>query len=250
MTEENKTANPRFPVFHVPHDGLLIQGRIGMFCVPEEKVRYYHDQMRDKHVAELIPPEYRNRESTVRFHFSRLMCDVERRKGPDEIMERYGMGVSYEKAYDGTVINRKPWARWEILQYYGLHHGWMNIVCARHPRVLLIDLHSYHDDIVLPDFRIPGRRFPDLCIGMDSRFTPPDLLAVVLKRFKEIGLTTDVNYPYSGTYIPEVMEGETDTGRFAGIMLEFHRRAYLDRKENMEKIREAIRKVIADAAYI
>ena len=114
----------------------------------------------------------------------------------------------------------------------------------------LIDLHSYHDDIVLPDFRIPGRSFPDLCIGMDSKCTPPDLLASALKRFGEIGLTTDVNYPYSGTYIPEVMEGGTDTGRFAGIMLEFHRRAYLDRKENMEKIREAIRKVIADAAYI
>ena len=45
---------PRFPVFHVPHDGSLHRSRIQMFCIPEEKVMYYHEKMRDKYVAELI----------------------------------------------------------------------------------------------------------------------------------------------------------------------------------------------------
>lgn len=56
---ENRSLVPRFPVFHVPHDGSLHRSRIHMFCIPEEKVMFYHEKMRDKYVAELIPPEYR-----------------------------------------------------------------------------------------------------------------------------------------------------------------------------------------------
>ena len=253
MPKETPKTPPRFPVFHVPHDGSLVSEHIGMFCVPEEQVRYYHEQMRDKDVQELIPPEYHNPESTVWFPVSRLQCDVERFRGPEEIMEKYGMGISYAKAYDGTVINQHPYTNQEIQCWYESHHSLMNHRCCAHKQIILIDLHSYHDEIVLPDFLIPGRKTPDLCIGTDPRFTPSKLLRVVRKRFEDEGLTTDVNYPYAGCYIPERIAEWPYNCNLFGIMLEFHRRAYLNEEgktdpQKRNRIRNIIRQIIEDMA--
>ena len=252
---ENKSLRPRFPLFHVPHDGSLHRSRIQMFCIPEEKVMYYHEKMRDKYVAELIPHEYRRGDHSVQFPFSRLQCDTERFKGPEEIMEKYGMGYSYSKAYDGTVINEHPGTRFEIFRYYDRYHGFMNWLCTRIPRVFLIDLHSYHDEIVLKDFLVSKRKTPDLCIGTDLRFTHPEVLWILQKRFREAGLTTDINYPYSGCYIPEKVAAGSGGYDFIAVMLEFHRRTYLDEEENVdqekaERIRRTIRQVIADCEGI
>ncbi len=55
--------------------------------------------MRDRHVRFLIPVLNEGEGETVRFLFSRLMCDVERLEGPEEIMEKYGMGIDYFAEY-------------------------------------------------------------------------------------------------------------------------------------------------------
>ena len=249
--KDNERLVPRFPVFHVPHDGRLVKSRLQMFCIPKEKVWFYHEKMRDKAVAVLIPPECRTEGEIAIFPFSRLQCDTGRYKGSEEVMEKYGMGYSYSRAYDGTLINENPGARWELLRYYDRFHGYMNALCNGHPRVFLIDLHSYHDEIIPKDFLVPGRKTPDLCIGTDLRFTPPEVLWIVQKHFREAGFTTDINYPYSGCYIPaRIASGEIERD-FIVVMLEFHRRAYLTAEEDLdeekiEKIRQAIRKVIEE----
>ena len=253
--EKNWKRISRVPVFHVPHDGRLVECRLQMFCIPAEKVWFYHEKMRDKNVAELIPPEYRRRDYTVEFPISRLQCDTERFKGPEEIMNKYGMGWSYSKAYDGTVINENPGSRYEILRNYDRYHWCINRLVSEYPRVFLIDLHSYHDEIIPADFLVPGRKTPDLCIGTDLRFTPPEVLWIVQKRFREVGLTTDINYPYSGCYIPEWVADGKCHHDFIGVMLEFHRRAYLDEGEKVDtekavRIREAICRVIEDCEEI
>ena len=253
--EKNWKRISRVPVFHVPHDGRLIKCRLQMFCIPAEKVWFYHEKMRDKNVAELIPQEYRRRDYTVEFPISRLQCDTERFKGPEEIMNKYGMGWSYSKAYDGTVINENPGSRYEILRNYDRYHWCINSLVSEYPRVFLIDLHSYHDEIIPADFLVPGRKTPDLCIGTDLRFTPPEVLWIVQKRFREVGLTTDINYPYSGCYIPEWVADGKCHHDFIGVMLEFHRRAYLDEGEKVDtekavRIREAICRVIEDCEEI
>lgn len=226
--------------------------RRNLFCVPEEQIRFYHDQMRDKHVRTLIPALNEGEGETVRFLFSRLMCDAERLEGPEEIMEKYGMGIWYEKAYDGTVINRRHKHRPEYYRYYRTYHWQISRLCERHSRVSLIDLRSYHDVIILPDFLIPGRKTPDLCIGTDERFTPPAFLERVRARFEEIGLTVDVNYPYSGCLIPKEVADGSHSCDFIGLMLEFHRRAYLDESGKpasgrTEMIQETIRRIMAES---
>ncbi len=255
MSERNRENGFRFPVFHVPHDGRQIRARLSGLCVPEETIRSYHRRMSDRWVTKLVPFQYLSGDHLVRFPFSRLQCDVERYLGAEEVMEKYGMGVCYWKAYDGTVIREQSGVFGELMPYYEKHHRKMNQICENHSRVLLIDLHSYHDEIIPSGFLLPGRKMPDLCIGTDERFTTPDMAELICSRFTEAGFTADVNYPYSGVYVPEgVAEGWCGCD-FAGFMLEFHRRTYLDKDDNLvpekaEKIRGIIERIVEDCRKI
>ena len=95
----------RCPIFHIPHDGNQFPKELmESVCVSEEQFELYHERMRDIGVSLMIPSAYRTQSQTVRFPVSRLLCDVERFLGPEEVMERYGMGFCYEKAFDGTKI--------------------------------------------------------------------------------------------------------------------------------------------------
>lgn len=252
-SQPEKGRASRFPIFHVPHDGNTFPDEmLSSVCIPKDAFMVYHEKMRDKDVGALIPLSCRKRDMVCSFAVSRLLCDVERFIGPEEVMERYGMGFCYEKAFDGVRIKRVTAAlREKTRKYYDAHHERINGLCAHHPRVLLIDLHSYSDEIVPAGFLRRGRPLPDLCVGVDSRFTPPDLARAAVKGFTAAGLTVAVNYPYRGCYVPEdVMHGEADCD-FRGIMMEFNRSAYLHGQsgpdpEKAEKIRRAFRCILPD----
>ena len=244
---------PRFPIFHVPHDGWQFPEELmASVCVPDEDFRRYHEQMRDAAVMRMIPEAYRGGDMCWPFRVSRLLCDVERFTGPEEVMEQYGMGFCYEKAYDGTVIKRvtdelKALTR----KYYDEHHAWLDTACGRHPRVLLFDMHSFSDRIVPKDFLRDGVPTPDVCIGTDGRYTPPELTAVVERRFAEAGYSAAVNDPYSGCFVPNAVMNGTCGTDFIGIMLEVNRRAYCDEAgepvpEKLAAVREVVQRIIVD----
>ena len=250
---DQKNADARFPVFHVPHDGWQFPPELlDSVCIPEEIFLRYHRIMRDTGVSRMVPEIYRGGDMCEVFRISRLLCDVERFIGPEEIMERYGMGFCYEKAFDGAAIKRvTAKVREQTLKYYREHHARMDRICDRHSRILLIDLHSYSDEIVPTDFLKEGRPPPGLCIGADERYTPPELVETVKKRYAEAGFSTDVNYPYSGCYIPNAVWYGKSSCDCIGIMLEHHKRIYCDEQgrpvpEKLARIREMIRKIITD----
>ena len=257
MAKMNLRVVPRFPVFHVPHDGWKFPPSLTeSVCVPEEVLRDYHERMRDKDVKQLIPSVYRGGQMLCSFEVSRLLCDVERFTGPEEIMERYGMGFCYEKVYDGMVIRHvTEETRERTLRFYREHHWRMDELCECHSRILLFDMHSWWDDIVPQDFLRDGIPLPDLCIGADERYTPPALTEAVQRRFSEAGLRTAVNYPYSGLFVPECVLAGKSACDCIGIMLEFHRNAYLDKSgepdpEKTEMIRRVIRQIMTDCVEL
>ena len=246
---------PRFPVFHVPHDGWKFpEDLTESVCVPGDVFARYHEEMRDRDVRQLIPRVYYGGRMTCPFDVSRLLCDVERFTGPEEVMEKYGMGFCYEKVYDGTVVKRvTPEVKRLARRYYDGHHRRMDVLCERHPRMLLFDMHSYWDDIVPGDFLKDGEALPDLCVGTNRKYTPARLQEAVVRRFSEAGLRTAVNYPYSGFFVPDCVMNGSSACDLAGVMLEFHRRAYLDKAgqadpEKAERIRGVIRRIMADCA--
>jgi len=224
------TNEKRFPVFHVPHDGdLFPTDLLASVCIPPKEFLSYHNAMRDTYVSALVPERYRNDAHLLRFPISRLLCDVERFIGPEEIMERYGMGYCYERAYDGTRIKAISQHLLERTKsYYDRHHEKLNRLCLQYDRVLLIDLHSYAVETIPNEFLQSGQESPDVCLGADGTHTPPWLIRFAEECCHQAGFTTAVNYPYSGCLVPNsVLSGHCRCD-CVSVMLEIHKRAYLD----------------------
>ncbi len=244
---------PRFPVFHVPHDGRKFPEELmASVCIPREEFLEIHETMRDTGIARVRPKAYCTGSHSENFEVSRLLCDVERFLGPEEPMEQYGMGFCYERAYDGRTIKRvTPELREKTLEYYRKHHARMDAFCEKRKRILLFDLHSYRDVIVPRELLPADGGTPDLCIGADPVYTPERLVEIVRNRFSAAGLTVAVNSPYSGTFVPgAVLRGESDCD-CVSIMLEFHKRTYCDETwtpipERQEFLKDVMKTVIAD----
>ena len=224
--------------------------------VSPEQFQRYHNEMRDTDIIRAVPSAYRGGDMCEYFQISRLLCDAERFTGPEEIMEQYGMGFCYEKAYDGTPIKHVTEdLKRKTLEYYRTHHERMDKICSRHPRILLLDMHSYSDQIIPKPFLKPNHPTPDICIGTDERYTPNQLTQTVQTAFENAGYTTGINYPYTGCYIPNtVLKGESSTD-FIAVMLEIHKRTYCDEDgnsipEKLRKLETTVRQIIVDCVEL
>ena len=238
---------PRFPVFHIPHDGWKFPLELmTSVCVPEEVFREYHEAMSDKEVWRFVPKAYYGGDMTERFEVSRLLCDVERFIGPEEEMEQYGMGFCYEKTWDGTVIKKvDDKVRRRTRKYYDEHHARMDRLCGEHPRILLFDLHSFSEKALPAHIRERAGRIPDVCIGADWKFTPQELTARVEKQLDEACLVHRINTPYSGTFVLNAVLGGKCSCDLISIMLEFNRRVYCDEQGRVDEAKaEQVRKLI------
>ncbi len=249
----NAEMLPRFPLFHVPHDGDVFPNELmNSVTISRERFFRYHRIMRDMEAAQLVPAEFRGGEHCFRFPVSRLLCDVERFIGPEEPMEALGMGFCYERAFDGTEIKAvSPELKARTLKYYNAHHEKLNRCCREHPRILLVDIHSYSDEIV-PGSASRSRPMPDVCIGTDSGYTPDWLLGLAGESLSAAGFSAACNDPYSGTMVPSaVLAGQCGCDLIS-IMLEFHKRAYLDdtgvpREKKLRAVHSAIRELVCEA---
>ena len=244
---------PRFPFFHVPHDGKVFPAELmESVCIPEQRFMAYHEKMRDKEIAGIIPRVQWTASHSEHFNVSRLLCDVERFIGEAEPMEKYGMGYCYEKAYDGSVIKSISQDLLEKTRaYYDQHQLRMDSICRRHPHLLLLDLHSYSDDIVPKEFLIEGRSTPDVCIGTDLRYTPRMLTDILEKHFARESISYAENYPYSGCFVPKVVLNSGRRRDFAGIMIEVNKRFYCDQdgdviEGRILQLRQILEKMLVD----
>ena len=180
-------------------------------------------------------------------------CDVERFIGPDEPMEKYGMGYCYERAYDGTVIKKmSPELLEKTKVYYDRHHERMDSICRQHPHLLLFDLHSYSDDIVPKNMLLQGRPTPDVCIGTDSRYTPLALIDILKRHLSRENISFAENYPYSGCFVPNIVLKGKGHRDFAGVMIEVNKRFYCCDQNGdviegrMLQLRQIMEKVLVD----
>ena len=240
---------PRYVFFHVPHDGNAFPDELmTSVCISRDEFMYYHNQMRDIDARYMIPDEYAAQSEC--FEVSRLLCDVERFIGSQEIMERYGMGFCYEKVYNQKTIKHTDESlKLATRKYYNAHHRKLCDMCNEHSRVLFFDMHSYADELIQPHAIMKST--PDLCIGTDADFTPPMLTEIVRKRFSEIGFSIAENAPYEGLYVPENVLYQQSNCDFVGVMLEFNKRCYCENSghsisNRLDLIKAALCRVISD----
>lgn len=254
-------------LFHIPHDGNEFPEELmSGVNISEKEFMSYHERMRDTAVFNLVPAAYRYAPYCLRFDVSRLLCDVERFIGPEEIMEKYGMGFCYEKAYDGKRIKRiNQTLKDAAMVYYRRHHKMLDEIAMRSGNLLLIDLHSFSEETIPRNYLkyISGEtdsgaeelngheniQMPDVCIGMDPVYTPEFLAKETKKLFTNAGFLAAVNYPYKGCMVPNVVLNKRTGGIFAGIMIEVNKKAYLNKQNEViesraGKIREVMEKII------
>jgi len=141
--------------------------------------------------------------------------------------------------------------RQKTLYYYRMHHDQLDRMCAEHPQILLLDLHSFSDEIVPDDRLCQDRRTPDICLGVDEQFTPERLASAAESILWANGFTTARNYPYSGSLVPGTVLSRRIHCDCASIMLEWNRRVYYDENDTPDADRihhiQRIIRQIADA---
>ncbi len=212
-------------IFHVPHDGnIFLPELMSSVVIDADTFAFYHNQMRDID-ATLFAPDIPGSQ-IIKFEISRLLCDVERFIGGDEIMEKYGMGFCYERSYDGTIIKDvNNDIKQRTYSVYEQHHEKLNdAVRKATDKIILVDLHSFSSEIIVHT-KI-DKKLPDICIGYDE-YLPEQSLQMIVSTFASLGLSVDVNYPYSGSLIPNCIISKEISKDIVSFMVEVNKEYYV-----------------------
>ena len=215
-------------ILHIPHSSERIPSEKG-YIVGREVLDQEILKLTDWYTDDLFSFDDA---ITVRADFSRVFCDVERFSDDSkEVMAKYGMGVLYEKADDGTIIREvDKQLREEILNnYYRPHHERLtravNSQLELNGKALIVDCHSFPTRPFIRDLdQTPDR--PDFNIGTDSFHTPQYLVDFSKNFFNERGYTLGLDWPYSGSVVP--LTHYNQSKNVSSIMLEINRSLYMD----------------------
>ncbi len=166
----------------------------------------------------------------IKAKYSRLFCDVERfRDDAREPMARYGEGVIYTKTYDGIEFHRHDEQyRKRVMAYYDEYHNGLDRAAKRildeSGELLILDCHSFSDKMASHFYKPP---FPDVCIGVEKNYCDNELIEKIIAHIREKGYTCMVNYPYSGSMVPNSVLSGSIKGKVTSIMIEVNKRIYL-----------------------
>jgi N-formylglutamate amidohydrolase len=231
-------------IFHIPHDGdELVDELMEAIVISKEDFLFYHNKMRDT-CASLFAPVYPNSQ-ILKFNVSRLLCDVERFIGSDEIMEQYGMGFCYEKSFDGTVIkNISLDIEKKTRQLYDKHHEKLDIFVkeAQSP-IVIVDLHSFSQDIIV--HQTLSEPLPDICIGYDD-YLPEKYIEIMRDIFEKNGFSVSYNYPYAGSMVPDCIFRKEFECECISFMIEVNKECYIKNGILDEDTINLVRNSIAD----
>jgi len=189
--------------------------------------------MTDRYTDDLFSCVHEIGGIAIRYNYSRLVFDPERFEDDDtEVMASRGMGVIYEKTSDGKRLRDRPSPeeREHILEsFYRPYHRAMLEETAelltRFGHCLILDCHSFPSR-PLPYELDQNPLRPDVCLGTDPYHTPEPLINDIRSFMADHGLSTAINRPFAGTYVPDKFLG-TDN-RVMSIMIEVNRRLYMN----------------------
>jgi len=230
-----KREKSRIPLIaHIPHSSAYIPPRFRQSIVLND-----HDLekellfMTDRYTDDLFSCVREIGGIAIRYNYSRLVFDPERFEDDDtEVMASRGMGVMYEKTSDGKKLRERPSPeeREHILEsFYRPYHRAMNEETAelltRFGRCLILDCHSFPSR-PLPYELDQNPLRPDVCLGTDPYHTPELLINDIRSFMADHGLSTAINRPFAGSYVPNKYLG-TDN-RVMSIMIEINRQLYMN----------------------
>jgi len=221
-------------ILHIPHSSNRIPFKKG-YIVGKEILDSEILKLTDWYTDDLF---FLKDSIAIKADFSRIFCDAERfSDDSQEIMAKFGMGVLYEKADDGSVIREvNKELREEILtQFYWPHHNKLNEAVEDqlklNGKVMIIDCHSFPNEPHIRNIDQNSNR-PDFNIGTDSYHTPKHLIEISKNFFEEKGYTVGIDWPYNGSIVP--LKHYHKTKEVSSIMLEINRALYIEEPSNIK----------------
>ena len=172
---------------------------------------------------------------SVIYGYSRMVVDPERfESDQEEIMASKGMGVIYTKTSNGNKLRANPSEdeREELVDlFYRPYHAAVEhevqSLIDTFGNCLILDCHSF-PSIPLPYEINQDSNRPDICLGTDPYHTPKELIEITQNLLRKYNLTTALNAPFEGTYVP--MKFLRTDRRVSSLMIEINRRLYMDEK--------------------
>lgn len=240
-------------LIHIPHSSLeLPQEFLDNITVDKDYIQEENIFISDYMIDKFIPNN--NCFYVIKFNYSRLFCDVERFKDDSlEVMSKRGMGVVYTKDSNGKdfIKINNNYKNAVISKYYNYHHKKLDDlteeIINKYGKCLIIDLHSFSDEFVDKMFNYKDN--PDICLGCDSNFTDKETLLFLQEHFNRYGYSVKINYPYSGTIVPNKYFN-ADNSFVNSIMIEINKRIYLDNNKCLNKEKYKKLKKCMDDMYI
>lgn len=217
-------------IIHIPHSSLEMPNMfLEKLLLPLEHIQKENMFISDYLVDKFVSNKFKN---IVKFGYSRLFCDVERYLDDSlEEMSKKGMGALYTKDSNGCVFIKydKEYREKVIKKYYENHHNKLNNltrnVLSKYGKCFIIDLHSFSDELVYKVLSLKDN--PDICIGINESGYDKKLLEFTTSYFEKNGYSVKINYPYSGSLIPNVKDNN-----IYSMMIEINKRVYLNNNYN------------------
>lgn len=240
---------------NIPHSSTYIPSEVEVkFLLHNNNLQEELLRITDRYTEELFSCITELGGISVIYNYSRLVLDPERFKDDEkEIMAAKGMGVIYTKDSNGRKlreINEKD--RNLLLQniYDPYHEAITKEVeelLVTFGECLIIDAHSF-PAIPLPYENSQSIKRPQICIGTDLYHSPKYLIEYIRNFFEEINLTTEINIPFKGCYVPSKFFHQEK--RVKSLMIEINRGLYLEedtgkKKDSFGKIKNNIRSLVS-----
>lgn len=225
----------KYLIIHIPHSSLYIPNEYRKTSLLEKnELDIENEFMCDMHVDKLV----NNKNQTIIFKYSRLYCDVERFRDDSEVMNKYGMGYIYTKTSLGKdMFKPSVRDRNKIDKIYDEHHDLfderVSKILDKYKKCIIIDLHSYSDELV---YRLFGYNdAPDICLGVEENYYSKEIVDYITKSFNKFGYSVKINYPYSGSFVPNRFYNKVNTG-IVSVMIEINKRVYINDLDKFKKI--------------
>ncbi|KKN22061.1 hypothetical protein LCGC14_0918970 [marine sediment metagenome] len=251
--KKNKVIVPL--LVNIPHSSTYIPLEVkDRFLINNTDLQEELLRITDRYTEEIFSCVAELGGISVKYNYSRLVLDPERfRDDKKEIMATKGMGVIYIKGSNGRKlreINKNE--REMLLQnlYDPYHRAIIKEVQAlltKFGECLIIDAHSF-PAIPLPYENFKEIKRPQICLGTDPYHSPEYLIEFVRNFFEEINLTTELNMPFAGCYVPSKFIHQEK--RVKSIMIEINRGLYLEERtgeknDSFSKVKNIIRSLVS-----